>query len=117
VAGDLPWRLQQMPPGFRMSSEGEELMPGNERPVLHLVVSDGLASVSVFIEGPPSAPRRGSDGQGRFGSSFAYSKFVGGHQITAVGEVPAATVQFIAAGVAPATPRVSWSGPPSTAPP
>lgn len=113
---DLPWRFVKLPPGFQMRSTGVELMPGNSTPVAHIVFSDGLASVSVFIEGPPSAPRRVGDGEGRegrVGSAFAYSKFVGAHQITAVGEVPPGTVQFIADGVAPAAPaKVSFGAAP-----
>lgn len=97
----VAWRLGRLPPGFRLNSSGLQLLPGGERPVTHLVVSDGLASVSVFIEGP--APGRPTiEGQGRVGSAFAYSKVVGEHQVTAVGEVPPQTVQYIAAGIEPA---------------
>jgi sigma-E factor negative regulatory protein RseB len=101
----VAWRVARLPPGFRLSSSGLQLLPGGDRPVTHLVVSDGLASVSVFIEGP--APGRPTiEGQGRVGSAFAYSKVVGEHQVTAVGEVPPQTVQFIAAAIEPAeTPR------------
>lgn len=105
LAEELPWRLVQVPPGFRISSSVEQLLPGSDHPVTHLVLSDGLASVSVFIEGPPAPPRQATEGQGRVGSAFAYSKVVAGHQVTAVGEVPPQTVEFIASGVAPAKPR------------
>jgi len=116
-ADDLPWRLLQLPPGFRVSSSGEQLLPDTDGPVTHLVLSDGLASVSVFIAGPPTAPRRQTEGQGRVGSAFAYSKIVGGHQVTAVGEVPPQTVEFIASGVTPAaTSRTSMALAPPPAP-
>ena len=106
----LPWRLMRMPPGFRISSSGLELLPGSERPVTHLVVSDGLASVSVFIEGP-SAPHRAADGTGRVGAAYAYSKIVGDLQVTAVGEVPPETVQLIATGVSTTSPpKLGFSG-------
>ena len=95
------WQLGQLPPGFSVRSAGEQQLPGSEGPVMHLVVSDGLASVSVFIEGPPAPPRRATEGQGRVGSAFAYSRVVAGHQVTAVGEVPPQTVEFIASGVSP----------------
>jgi sigma-E factor negative regulatory protein RseB len=96
---DLPWQLQRLPPGFRLSASGEQHLPGSEQPVMHLVVSDGLASVSVFIEGPPTPPRQPMEGQGRVGSASAYARFVDGHQITAVGEVPPQTLEYIASGV------------------
>jgi negative regulator of sigma E activity len=38
-------------------------------------------------------------GLAKVGAAFAYSRNVGGHQVTAVGEVPAATVEAIATGV------------------
>jgi sigma-E factor negative regulatory protein RseB len=103
-ADELPWRLVQLPPGFRVSSSVEQRLPGSSRPVTHLVLSDGLATVSVFIEEPPAPPRQATEGQGRVGSAFAYSMVVAGHQVTAVGEVPPQTVEFIAEGVAPAKP-------------
>ncbi|HUO94842.1 MAG TPA: MucB/RseB C-terminal domain-containing protein [Steroidobacteraceae bacterium] len=101
----LPWQLVQLPPGFHVSASSEQRLPGSDRPVTHLVLSDGLASVSVFIESPPAPPRQATEGQGRVGSAFVYSRVVAGHQVTAVGEVPPRTVELIAAGVAPAKPQ------------
>ncbi|MCZ8131344.1 MAG: MucB/RseB C-terminal domain-containing protein [Steroidobacteraceae bacterium] len=95
------WRLLRLPPGFRLSSTSQQRLSGNDRPAMHMVLSDGLASVSVFIE-TPTAARPAATGQGRVGSAFAYSTVVRGHQVTAVGEVPPQTVQFIASGVVPA---------------
>lgn len=100
----LPWRLVKLPPGFRLNSAAQQQLPGVPKPVMHLVLSDGLASVSVFIEGPVPARPQTSEGQGRVGSAFAYSTVVNGHQVTAVGEVPPQTVQYIANGVAPTEP-------------
>ena len=101
AADDMPWRLLQLPPGFRLSSSGERLMPGSEQPAMHLVLSDGLATVSVFIE-QSAAARPDAEGQGRVGPASAFSRLVGGLKVTAVGEVPPQTVKFIAGGVAPA---------------
>jgi negative regulator of sigma E activity len=39
------------------------------------------------------------EGLARVGSGFAFSTVVQGHQVTAVGEVPARTVEFIAHSV------------------
>ena len=75
--------------------------------------SDGLATVSVFVEAPPTDAGRGAgadaatsapaeppmQGLARVGSGFAFSTVVQGHQVTAVGEVPAQTVEFIAHSV------------------
>jgi len=102
AVADVPWRLLQLPPGFQLSSAGEQRLPGSEQPAVHFVLSDGLASVSVFIEATGSAPA--AEGRGQLGLASVFSRLVGGHQVTAVGEVPPATVQYIAAGVEAATP-------------
>jgi sigma-E factor negative regulatory protein RseB len=96
------WTVSHLPPGYRIRSRSIERLPGATAPVTHLLITDGLASVSVFIEEPPAPPRQGTEGEGRFGSAYAYSRMVAGHQVTAVGEVPAATVAFLAGAVVPA---------------
>jgi sigma-E factor negative regulatory protein RseB len=89
---------------------GAQTIGGATVPASHLVYSDGLATVSVFVEAPPgdapgadsgpSAPAEPPmQGLARVGSGFAFSTVVQGHQVTAVGEVPAQTVQFIAQSV------------------
>jgi sigma-E factor negative regulatory protein RseB len=75
-----------------------QVIAGSSVPVQHLVYSDGLASVSVFIE-PRSPQTQVMSGLAKVGAAFAYSRNLDGHQVTAVGEVPAATVEAIAAGV------------------
>ena len=44
------WSALKLPPGFRMTVRSAQLMPGAQDPVAHLVFTDGLASVSVFVE-------------------------------------------------------------------
>jgi sigma-E factor negative regulatory protein RseB len=92
------WGAMRLPPGFRMSTSGAQSMPGSSQPVAHLVFTDGVASVSVFIE-PRKADAPVQQGAARVGSSSTFSTVVDGHQVTAVGEVPANTVQFIATQV------------------
>jgi len=81
-----------------MSARSAQTLPGSTDPVDHLVFTDGLASVSVFVESQrraqsdqPSMPESAT-----VGSSSAFSTVVDGHKITAVGEVPPDTVRFIA---------------------
>jgi sigma-E factor negative regulatory protein RseB len=99
VAGNVGWTVIRLPAGFRLTTWRIQAIAGSSAPVRHLVFSDGLASVSVFIEprAPQSAPMHGL---ARVGAAFAYSRDLDGHQVTAVGEVPAATVEAIAASVA-----------------
>jgi sigma-E factor negative regulatory protein RseB len=96
----VAWKFSRLPPGFRLGSSGVQQLPGADRPVTHLVVSDGLASVSVFIEAPVPG-RAPNEGRGRVGSAFALSTAVADHQVTAVGEVPPQTLQFIASALEP----------------
>jgi sigma-E factor negative regulatory protein RseB len=64
------------------------------------VYSDGLASVSVFIE-RSGDPVPVAAGYSSLGAINTYSTLRGGYQITVVGEVPASTVRQIAASVSP----------------
>lgn len=92
------WRAWRLPPGFRMTLRSAQAMPGASGPVEHLVFSDGLASVSVFVEGRNQASATMA-GAAKVGSSSAFSTTRDGHQITAVGEVPPETVRVIASSM------------------
>jgi sigma-E factor negative regulatory protein RseB len=104
----LAWSAVSLPPGFRMTVRSAQLLPGTAGPVDHLVFTDGFASVSVFVERQPApAGQAPVPEAATVGSSSAFSTVVDGHKITAVGEVPPATVRFIASqlkaqGAAPA---------------
>jgi sigma-E factor negative regulatory protein RseB len=108
-ATDLPgFRASQLPPGFHLTVAGAQTLGGASVPATHLVYSDGLATVSVFVEagrhdksGAEQAATEEPPRQGlvRVGSGFVYSTVVQGHQVTAVGEVPAQTVEFIGRSV------------------
>jgi sigma-E factor negative regulatory protein RseB len=99
-AAALAWNAMRLPPGFRMTVRSAQLLPGSTNPVDQLVFTDGLASVSVFVEAQQAHTDQPSAAQSAaVGSSSAFSTVVDGHKITAVGEVPPATVQFIATQV------------------
>jgi sigma-E factor negative regulatory protein RseB len=89
------WEAMRLPPGFRMATRSAQALPGSSEPVAHLVFTDGIASVSVFVE-PRKPDSKPSEGPARVGSSSAFSTVVDGHQVTAVGEVPPNTVELIA---------------------
>ncbi len=107
----LGFRPSALPPGFHLTMAGAQTLGSAREPAEHLVYSDGLATVSVFVEarreevassgaaaaaGTALAPMHGL---ARVGSEFAFSTVVQGHQVTAVGEVPAETVEYIAHSV------------------
>lgn len=85
----------ELPQGFQLSSATKAPMAGSRYPVDHLVYSDGLATVSVFVEDPKSSTEIAS-GHSRLGTANAFSLSIGGRQVTAVGEVPRRTVESIA---------------------
>ncbi len=94
------WRATDLPPGFELSVAHEQVLPGSDHPVEHLVYSDGLASVSVFVE-PAGRGDAGMVGPAHIGAAHAYSALVHGHQVTVVGEVPALTARRIALSMSP----------------
>ncbi|NIA28162.1 MAG: hypothetical protein GWP02_08905 [Desulfobulbaceae bacterium] len=87
------WSSDNLPPGFRVVSTQSEELPGQQEPLTHIMYSDGLANVSVFIE---PLKNKNPAGSSRVDSSNSFSVQSGDFQVTAVGEVPANTVQVIA---------------------
>src|SRR5450631_4585257 len=49
------FRASELPPGFHLTVAGAQTIGGATAPASHLVYSDGLATVSVFVEAPPAA--------------------------------------------------------------
>ena len=87
------WLADEVPSGFRVVSTQQKILPDVDDPLTHIVYSDGLITVSVFIS-PVSdgrEPRRSS-----VGASNSYSTVSDGYRITAVGQVPQVTVEQIA---------------------
>ena len=93
------WVVQKVPPGFTKINEGYRTLRGKRETVAHLVFSDGLVAVSVFVE-PLSAVPLHASGALRQGGLNVYSLKLDDHFVTALGEVPAATVRIIAQSVA-----------------
>ena len=93
---ETDWISDDLPAGFRIVSTKSERLTGTEIPVTHILYSDGLATVSVFIARVQSKKiaRRSN-----VGGSNAYSLRSGDKQITVVGQVPAATVEKIASSM------------------
>lgn len=89
------WRFDALPPGFEVVMH-DHWRDGAGVPVEHIVLTDGLASVSVYVE---EDTEDGLTGGTRFGAIHAMGGRVAGHQVTVVGEVPAATVQAVLAAI------------------
>lgn len=89
---DLKWTLTQVPYGFALVTQTRQLSPRTQEPMEHMLLSDGMASVSVFIE---SAKGKVMQGVSRMGAVHAYGALKDDYKVLVVGEVPAATVKLI----------------------
>lgn len=101
--------LQGLPPGFRLAGHARDdgrAGTGFE----HLVYSDGLATVSVYIE-PSDTARPIAQGLSRMGTTNAWSLIADTFQVTAIGEVPPITVQRIGNAFGRGKSSVRGSGP------
>jgi sigma-E factor negative regulatory protein RseB len=98
LAAEIPWRAATVPGGFKLSVATHGPMAGSDTPVEHLVYSDGLATVSVFIEDPETKAEV-REGFSNVGSTNAYSVTRFGRKVTAMGEVPPQTVRTIASSL------------------
>lgn len=93
------WHATEMPAGFALMAV-ESQSTGDGSDMEHLVYTDGLASVSVFIEADvDDAERR--PGMSEMGAMNAYTTTADGFLITAVGDVPMRTVRMIALSITP----------------
>ena len=90
---ETDWVSDNLPQGFKAVSLHEEQMPGKDEFVTHILYSDGLANVSVFIA---ENVAESAEGPSRLAGSNSFSVVNAGRSITAVGEVPAVTVEQIA---------------------
>jgi sigma-E factor negative regulatory protein RseB len=93
------WLVSNLPAGFKKIMEMTRLQPGRPQPLAHLVVSDGLSNVSVFVE-PSQAVGRVNGGGASDDSPTTFAvRSVADFQVTVMGDVPFAAVQAIADGV------------------
>lgn len=90
--------ITQLPVGYREINHIQREVQGKNTVVDQLVFSDGIGSVSVFIE-PITKGKRPKKGHMLMGSTNICANVIDGHQIIVLGEVPAETVRSIAKAV------------------
>lgn len=88
------WRLRQAVPGFVTLACHTSSSQGQLKP-LQWVFSDGLASVSLFLE-PFEPKRHTTPGSTSSGATHLLTRQVGAYWLTAMGEVPAGTLAIFA---------------------
>ncbi|MBS3996142.1 MAG: MucB/RseB C-terminal domain-containing protein [Hydrogenophaga sp.] len=91
------WQLKLSVPGFLpMSCQTREASVASAGPSpLQCVYSDGLASVSLFVE-TYDAQRHGAEKTAVTGATHSITRRIGNHWLTAMGEVPASTLSRFA---------------------
>jgi sigma-E factor negative regulatory protein RseB len=103
----LEWVINTLPKGFMLTQStmrySQSLLSKNlpaenieaQPDLLHMVYSDGLASVSIFIEKRQDAEKH-LQGPAKMGVVNAFGNTVGEYFVTVVGEVPEKTVKAMA---------------------
>jgi len=91
------WDIANAPPGFHLvrAQQASDAAPDAE----HLVYSDGLASVSIYVEPHALSAPVAFESATMHGALSIHSVDAAGVRVTALGDVPPATVQAMARGV------------------
>lgn len=88
--------INSLPSGFQEIFFTRRPMHNSNQPVDHLLLSDGFAAVSIYMENKNTTMQQGLQAVGAINS---YSRTIDDWQLTVMGEVPAKTVKFIAEGI------------------
>ena len=92
------WSVSKVPGGFQKIMEGYRTLRGKRDPVVHLVYSDGLVAISVFVE--PLALPPVQTGLSQQAGLNVYTTKSEDYLVTVLGEAPPASIRQIAQSVA-----------------
>lgn len=90
----MSWKVMNVPAGFVPGVKRHHNMTMSAMPVEHFMYSDGLSSVSIFVEKQMNNSKNLMGGS-TMGAVNAYGRAIGKYHVTVVGEVPHATVKMI----------------------
>jgi sigma-E factor negative regulatory protein RseB len=96
----IPWQVD-LPPGFAVVGYARGPVRAGGPPIEQLTISNGLTSLSVFIDGAAGGGA-GGEGFSTIDALNAYVTTVGSKQVTLIGPVPNVTLEAVAKGLAPA---------------
>ncbi|GAB6067476.1 MucB/RseB C-terminal domain-containing protein [Methylothermus subterraneus] len=105
VPADRHWQLSQLPQGFVEVKRSRHQDPASSSPVDHILITDGLASVSVYIKRQDENSQLESAHR-RVGAVNVYNRLIDGYLVTVLGDVPPETVRLIGDGVRQADPKL-----------
>lgn len=93
----LRWQLQNVPSGFQIVSFSRVKHGAEARDIEHLLLSDGLASISVYFDRTGDklmVPQPRS-----VGAIHAFMRKIGEYSVTTMGEVPDKAVEYVGNGI------------------
>ncbi len=90
----MNWIVTKIPAGFTPGIKRHHKMTMTNMPVEHFMYSDGLSSLSIFVEKEMDKSKNLMGGS-TMGAVNAYGRSVGGYHVTVVGEVPQETVKMV----------------------
>ncbi|WP_367026665.1 MucB/RseB C-terminal domain-containing protein [Methylococcus sp. ANG] len=93
----MGWSLDSVPVGFRISGYSRVQHPPLKHPIEHILLSDGLSSVSIYVDELKEEPFL--EKLKKIGAVNAYTRKIDGFVVTVMGEVPPKTVHMIANGI------------------
>lgn len=94
------WLFKTQLPGFKKSAGMKrQASTGSGTDTTHFVFTDGLASISVFIE--PLADQKAENTTYSAGAINVYKRVAGKHLLTVLGEVPTTTLMRLGDGMEP----------------
>lgn len=94
---DIGWTFRTLLPGFRKVATMKRQTAPESPESLHVVFSDGLASISVFIE--PGGSAGETETVSTAGPVSVYRRQLGEHRLVVMGEVPALAVKRLGDGI------------------
>jgi sigma-E factor negative regulatory protein RseB len=93
-----PWQIEWMPEGFTLVAQQNRLKAKNGASIEQHVYSDGLNSISIFIE-KIRAQHSHLRGGSKMGTTNAFGTIINSHFVTVVGEVPQRTVEKVGSSI------------------
>ncbi len=93
------WQVNELPPGYVLEGEYLRRNPRTGRPMKQWVYSDGLSTVSLFIEPAGKEAPAPAERHRRYGCVNIFRSAIDDFRVTVVGEVPAPTVSLIGESV------------------
>ncbi len=97
IVSQTTWQIGTLPKGFKQQSVLTRLDSASGKTFQQMVFSDGLASLSVFIE--KQSDRQLPSGASSIGAVNAFIREMKEFSVTAIGEVPAVTVKQMAESI------------------